>query len=226
VQAKLLRVLQAREFQRVGSTRQLKADVRVIAATNRDLSAAIARGEFREDLYYRLHVFEIHLPPLRERRADILALAETFLDEVRHSVGRPAAGISKDAREAMLAYSWPGNVRELRNVLERATILCDGGLITAEHLPRELGRRPAAVAAPRADAPGAAAPAASAAPATPSSIGFNLDEVERDAIVRALEAAGNNRSQAARLLGIARPQLYHRLKKFGIGDAAGSNGDA
>jgi transcriptional regulator with GAF, ATPase, and Fis domain len=222
VQAKLLRVLQEREFQRLGSTKPMRADVRVVAATNRDLSSAIARGEFREDLYYRLHVFEIHLPPLRERRDDVLALAETFLDEVGHAVGRPAAGISKDAREVLLAYSWPGNVRELRNVLERATILCEGGLITAEHLPRELGRR--APAAPPAASPAAAPSAPASAFPTPPTIAFNLDEVERDAIVRALEAAGNNRSQAARLLGIARPQLYHRLKKFGLGGAA-TNGD-
>ena len=128
VQAKLLRVLQEREFQRLGGTRPIKADVRVVAATNRDLEAALARGEFREDLYYRLRVFEIRLPPLRERREDILPLAEAFLEELGAAVGRPAAGISREAREALLAYAWPGNVRELRNALERATILCDGGL--------------------------------------------------------------------------------------------------
>jgi transcriptional regulator with GAF, ATPase, and Fis domain len=225
VQAKLLRVLQEREFQRLGSTKPMRADVRVVAATNRDLSVAIARGEFREDLYYRLHVFEIHLPPLRERRDDVLALAETFLVELGHVVGRPAAGISKDAREVLLAYAWPGNVRELRNVLERATILCDGGLITAEHLPRELGRRAPAASAPApfaftTPAPAVAASNGSSAP----SAEFNLDAVERDAIVRALEATGNNRSQAARLLGIARPQLYHRLKKFGL-EGAAANGE-
>jgi transcriptional regulator with GAF, ATPase, and Fis domain len=211
VQAKLLRVLQEREFQRLGGTKPVRADVRVLAATNRDLQAAIARGEFREDLYYRLHVFEIHLPPLRERVGDVLPLAEAFLAELVHVVGRPAAGISRDARDLLLAYPWPGNVRELRNVLERATILCDGGLITAEHLPRELGRRAPAAEPAVAPANGSGAPAV-----------FDLDAVERDAIVRALEAAGNNRSQAARLLGIARPQLYHRLRKFGIATGAAS----
>jgi len=138
----------------------------------------------------------------------VLALAESFLSELGQVVGRPAAGISRDAREVLLGYSWPGNVRELRNVLERATILCDGGLITADHLPRELGQRNGASAAAKPSAPGAGST-------------VNLDAVERDAIIRALELSGNNRSQAARLLGIARPQLYHRLKKYGI-DSAGA----
>src|SRR5229473_482114 len=145
VQAKFLRVLEEREFQRLGGTRLLKADVRVIAATNRDLKAALTQGAFREDLYYRLRVFEIRLPPLRERRQDILPMAEAFLEEIGPAVGRPAAGISRDALDALLSYPWPGNVRELRNVLERASILCDGGLITLEHLPVGVGRgQPAA----------------------------------------------------------------------------------
>jgi transcriptional regulator with GAF, ATPase, and Fis domain len=208
MQAKLLRVLQEREYQPLGGTKTVKADVRVVAATNRDLATAISQGEFREDLYYRLQVFEIRLPPLRDRMGDVLALAESFLSELGQVVGRPAAGISRDAREVLLGYSWPGNVRELRNVLERATILCDGGLITADHLPRELGQRNGTAAAANPSAPGAGST-------------VNLDAVERDAIIRALELSGNNRSQAARLLGIARPQLYHRLKKYGI-DSAGA----
>jgi transcriptional regulator with GAF, ATPase, and Fis domain len=203
VQAKLLRVLQEREFQRLGATKPVKADVRVIAATNRDLVAAIGRGEFREDLYYRLHVFEIRLPPLAERKDDVLPLAQAFLEELAQVVGRPAAGISRDAREVLLAYSWPGNVRELRNVLERATILCDGGLITSEHLPHELGAA-ASSRPPRAETDGDAPPE------------FNLENAERDLIVKALEASGNNRSEAARRLGLARAQLYHRLKKHGL----------
>ena len=135
VQAKFLRVLQEKEFQRLGGSRVQKADVRIIAATNRDLSAALARGDFREDLYYRLRVFEIALPPLRDRKEDILPLAEAFVEEIGKTVGQACAGISKQARDALLSYSWPGNVRELRNAIERAMILCDGGLITAEHLP-------------------------------------------------------------------------------------------
>ena len=135
MQAKFLRVLQEREFQRLGGSRTIKADVRVIAATNRDPRLAMERGTLREDLYYRLSVFEIALPPLRERREDILLLASAFLQEVGTSVGRPAAGISEDAREQLLRHAWPGNVRELRNAIERAVILCEGGLISSEHLP-------------------------------------------------------------------------------------------
>src|SRR5207249_8137604 len=144
VQAKFLRVLEQREFQRVGGSRTLKADVRVIAATNRDLTAAIANQTFREDLYYRLNVFQIHIAPLRERSEDILPLAEAFLEDLGRSMGRPAAGISSDAREWMLTYPWPGNVRELRNAIERAILLCDGGLITHDHLPAAIGRPEAA----------------------------------------------------------------------------------
>ena len=203
VQAKLLRVLQEREYQRLGGTRPLKADVRVVAATNRDLEAALARGEFREDLYCRLRVFEIGLPPLRERREDILPMAEAFLEEIGSVVGRPAAGISRQAHEALLFYPWPGNVRELRNALERATILCDGGLITSEHLPMDVGQR--GVMAGRHDINGA----------FPSG-GVNLGRVERDLIMKALQEAQNNRSQAARLLGITRSRLYSRMQKHGL----------
>ena len=204
VQAKLLRVLQEREFQRLGGTRPIKADVRVVAATNRDLTAALSRGEFREDLYYRLSVFEIRLPALRERREDILPMAEAFLEEIGPAVGRPAAGISRQAHEALLSYPWPGNVRELRNALERATILCDGGLITLEHLPISVGR-PSDTAAPPQET----------AEAFPLG-GIQLDAVERDLIAKALREAENNRSRAARLLGITRSQLYSRMQKYGL----------
>src|SRR3989449_10880515 len=158
VQAKLLRVLEERGGQRLGVTRPCKADVRVIAATNRDLRVAMTRGAFREDLYYRLHVFAIHLPPLRERPEDILPLLEHFLNQLGPVViGRPAAGISREAREQFLAHAWPGNVRELRNAVERALILCEGGLINPEHLPWH------AEAATSAPLP----PAESAQPAVP-----------------------------------------------------------
>src|SRR6185503_10378507 len=133
-QAKFLRVLQEREFQRLGGTRGLTADVRVIAATNRELRTAIERGTFREDLYYRLQVFEIRLPPLRERPEDILPLSEAFLADLSRGFARPPAGVSREAHERLLQHAWPGNVRELRNILERAAILCEGGLITAEHV--------------------------------------------------------------------------------------------
>jgi Nif-specific regulatory protein len=196
VQAKFLRVLQEREFQRLGGSRVQRADVRVIAATNRDITAALASGEFREDLYYRLKVFEMALPPLRERKEDILLLAESFIREIGPKVG-PCAGISKEARDALLTYGWPGNVRELRNAIERAIILCDGALISAEHLPlpgagNGRGRAPA------------------------SMVGQSLGEVERQLVEGALKDARNNKAQAARLLGITRAQLYSRLQKYGI----------
>ena len=137
-QPKFLRVLQEREFQRLGGTRVLRTDARIVAATNRDLQRSIVNGQFREDLYYRLNVFAIRLPPLRERRDDILPLSEAFIAEIGRGLGRPPAGISRDARQMLVEYPWPGNVRELRNVLERAAILCDGGLITADYLALNL----------------------------------------------------------------------------------------
>jgi len=205
VQAKLLRVLQEREFQRLGATRPQKADVRVVAATNKDLAAAIARGDFREDLYYRLHVFEIVLPPLRERPEDILTLIESFLQELGAAIGRPPAGLSREAREKMLAYSWPGNVRELRNAVERAVILCEGGLITSEHLPIALEASPSPP------------PRTAAAYVSLPSSGLHLDEVEKDLVEKALAQARYNKSKAARLLGLTRAQLYSRLAKYGLG---------
>ncbi len=237
VQAKLLRVLQEREYQPLGGTRPVKADVRVVAATNRDLEAAMARGEFRDDLYYRLRVFEIRLPPLRERHDDILPMIESFLEEIGSTIGRTAAGISREARDVLLAHSWPGNVRELRNALERATILCDGGLITVEHLPFGAGHGASPGAGAEGSAgvessavaggfpvaggsagavPGSSVPGrgASADPLPPG--GVNLDSMERDMVVKALRQAGNNRSQAARLLGITRSQLYSRLQRHGL----------
>jgi transcriptional regulator with GAF, ATPase, and Fis domain len=209
VQAKLLRVLQEREFQRLGGTRSLRADVRIIAATNRDLETMIGNGTFREDLYYRLRVFEIPLPPLRERQQDILPMAEAFLEEIGALIGRKAAGISRDAHVALQSYHWPGNVRELRNALERAIILCDGGLITLEHLPFSVGRSNGRNGKP----------ASGIRPVL--SDGFpndavKLKDVERDLILRALHEADNNRSAAARSLGITRSQLYTKLQRHNI----------
>jgi transcriptional regulator with PAS, ATPase and Fis domain len=197
-QAKFLRVLQEREFQRLGGVRTQKANVRVIAATNRDLKKAVDRGDFREDLYYRLQVFDIHIAPLRERIADVLDLSEAFLEELGRSFGRPPAGLTRDAREALLAYDWPGNVRELRNALERAAILCEGGLITAAHL--SLQRKPRA-------------PAQVPAPT-------DLSGVEREMIARAMRDTGGNKAKAARRLGLSRTQLYVRLRKYDLDKAA------
>ncbi len=204
VQAKFLRVLQEREFQRLGGAKTLKANIRVIAATNRDPRVAMERGMLREDLYYRLSVFEIPLPALRDRSDDILLLAEAFLREVGANVGRPAAGISEDARDLLGAYSWPGNVRELRNAIERAVILCEGGLVTSEHLPIAVAARPLEVRPPTA-----APRPLDEFPAE----GVKLDAVERNLVQHALARARNNKSEAARLLGLPRGQFYSLLKR-------------
>jgi DNA-binding NtrC family response regulator len=192
-QAKLLRVLQEREFQRLGGTRLLKANVRVIAATNRDLRDAVTRGAFREDLYYRLQVFDINMPPLRERTRDIPLLSEAFLQDFGRALGRPPAGLTPDARELMMKYAWPGNVRELRNVLERAAILCETGPITPAHLALH------------------AAPLAPAMAAT-----TDLRTAERQAIEKALRETDGNKAKTARRLGLTRTQLYVRLRKYDI----------
>jgi transcriptional regulator with GAF, ATPase, and Fis domain len=221
VQAKFLRVLQEREFQRLGGAKTLKADARVIAATNRDPKTAMERGQFREDLYYRLSVFEIALPPLRERRDDILLLVESFLSDLAKSVGRPAAGLSEDAKDRLLGYSWPGNVRELRNAIERAVILCEGGLISSEHLPIAVGQaRSAPAPAALASAAPSPAPGGNGGAAAASSPGgLKLDDLERDLLNKAMAQSKNNKSQAAKLLGVPRGQFYSLLKKHGLTDA-------
>ena len=206
-QAKLLRVLQEREFQRLGGTKMLRADVRVIAATNRDLRKAVERGTFREDLYYRLNVFELKLPPLRERREDILPFSEAFIGEIGRNLGKPPSGISQDARTALLAYHWPGNVRELRNILERAAILADGGLIVTEHLA-------IAPAASRTHSTEAGV-ASSTPPAAPTGLA-DVRSAERAVLEKALQDARFNKSVAAKALGLTRAQLYTRLKRHGL----------
>jgi DNA-binding NtrC family response regulator len=191
-QAKFLRVLQEREFQRLGGTRTIKANIRVIAATNRDLRKAVARGTFREDLFYRLQVFDIAIAPLRERRDDILPISEMMLQDIGRSFGRPPATLTAKAREALLRYTWPGNIRELRNALERAAIRCDGSLIDAKHLALE------PTATPHGDA------------------GTDLRSMERDTILRVLQDCDGNKAQAAKRLGVTRTQLYGRMHKYGI----------
>jgi transcriptional regulator with GAF, ATPase, and Fis domain len=205
-QAKFLRVLQEREYQRLGGTKLLAADIRVIAATNRDLRACIERGTFREDLYYRLQVFEIRLPPLRERPEDLIPLTEAFLADLSQGFARPPAGVSREARERLLEYAWPGNVRELRNVLERAAILCDGGLIGAEHLT---------LPAPRVASPDRA-PVATSTAASPARSHTDLAGAEREMVERALVEARYNKSKAARSLGLTRTQFYVRLRRHGL----------
>jgi transcriptional regulator with GAF, ATPase, and Fis domain len=195
-QAKFLRVLQEREFQRLGGTRPLKANIRVIAATNRDLRKAVERGEFREDLFYRLSVFDIQLPPLRVRPADIVPLSEMFLQEIGRSFGRPSVGLTRDARQALLQYDWPGNVRELRNVLERATILCEGALIDTSHLAL-----PSCNKSLRSDT-------------------TDLGVVERTTIASVLQECRGNKTRAARRLGLSRTQLHLRIRKYRLEEAA------
>jgi len=164
------------------------------------------RGEFREDLYYRLGDYEIALPPLRERLEDVLELADAFLAEIGENVGRPAAGISREARDHLLTYAWPGNVRELRNAIERAVILADGGFIRSEHLP---STAPRVVAAKSDDAPSGPLPAG----------GVNLEAIERSLVVRALTQARHNKTRAAKLLGLTRAQLYSRIEKYGLAES-------
>jgi transcriptional regulator with PAS, ATPase and Fis domain len=189
-QAKFLRVLQEREFVRLGGTRPAKADVRVIAATNRDLDDAVARGQFRADLYYRLNVFDIYIPPLRQRREDIRALVLGFLRAFDHTAGC-RVDITSEAMDALLDHDWPGNVRELRNVLERATILCEDGSISPEDLSLW-----------------------AASPAQVDST--DLEVIERRTIERVMREVNGNKVQASRRLGISRMQLYSRLRKYGL----------
>ena len=189
-QAKFLRVLQEREFVRLGGTRPVRANVRVIAATNRDLREAVAAGQFRADLYYRLNVFDIVIPPLRQRLEDIPALVAGFLREFDRTEGR-GAEMTAEAMAALLEHDWPGNVRELRNVIERATILCDDGSIR----PADLSLW-------------------SAAPAPVG--GTELDILERRTIERVMAETNGNKTQASHKLGISRMQLYTRLRRYGL----------
>ena len=206
VQAKLLRVLQNREFERVGGTTTLRTDVRLIAATNRDLEQAVEAGTFREDLYYRLNVFRIHLPPLRDRGEDVLLLAEHFVRQLSGRMGKGEVGLSRDAREVLLAHPWPGNIRELQNAVERALIMSDGGLITAGQLGVSTRSRPAVSTRQASEVPSGPIPSDSP-----------LAEVEKRLVLEALGKANGNKSKAAKFLGITRSQLYTRMKRFGLG---------
>jgi two-component system, NtrC family, response regulator AtoC len=206
LQGKMLRLIEEKTFRRIGGVRDLRANVRIIAATNRDLTSSLAAGQFRTDLYYRLKVFPIALPPLRERPEDILPLARHFVARFSRELRREPPDIHGEAQAWLQRYAWPGNVRELRNVLERALILAPGGTLQTEHLPPETGGPPASadVGAPKA--------AAVSLPAA----GLRLEEVERDLVRQALDATGGNQVRAARLLGISRDALRTRMKKFGF----------
>jgi two-component system, NtrC family, response regulator AtoC len=188
LQTKLLRVLQERTFERVGGTRQIAVDVRVVAATNRDLKLMVAENRFRQDLFYRISPFPIEIPPLRDRGADIMKLAGFFLERSARNLGSPVPAISPEAEDRLLSYAWPGNVRELENMMERAVILSDG-LLTPGDLAISEGAPTRAV---------------------------RFDEIERQAIEKALVDHGGNRTRAARQLGISLRTLQYRLKDYGL----------
>ena len=197
-QAKLLRALQEGEYTPLGSDRTLKADVRVIAATNRDLAAAAREGSFREDLYYRLNVVNLEMPPLRARGEDVITLAEEYLRKLNQKNHRALRGFSPAARGRLLAYAWPGNVRELINAVERAVIMAPGPLVEPTDLPlvvQEQGQE-------RSEASLRA--------------GMSLNQAERLLIEKTLEATGGNRTQAAELLGITRKTLQNKIKEYGL----------
>ncbi|MDF3072032.1 MAG: sigma54 specific transcriptional regulator, Fis family [Polyangiaceae bacterium] len=197
MQVKLLRVLQEREVRRVGENRVRRIDVRVLAATNRDLANAVAGGTFRTDLYYRLKVVELHVPPLRERRDDVLPLARVLLGESALQMKRSVVGLGAGAADQLLRYDWPGNVRELENAMERAVALCTGNRIEVEDLPEDVRQ---------------------ARPATTAQRGAvrRLAEVEKEYIISALEVSSGNQTRTAELLGIGTATLYRKLKSYGL----------
>jgi two-component system response regulator HydG len=202
-QTKLLRVLQSQEFVRVGGTKTLKVDVRMIAATNKDLEVAVHAGHFREDLWYRLRVFPLTIPPLRERRVDIPLLAEHFVKTYAKRHRRRLRGLTPRALDLLMRYDWPGNVRELEHTIERAVILVRGEHITPEELPLTL----------RA----AAGDSGDITPQEPPvPVGLTLKEVERELIRKTLEHTGGNRTKAAEVLGISRATLHNKLREYGL----------
>lgn len=203
MQAKLLRVIQDRKIQRVGSDETIKVDVRIIAATNRDLQDDVSSGRFREDLYYRLNVVTLKVPPLRERLDDIPVLAQHFLDRYAEKNRKTVKGFTPLAMDMFLKYPWPGNVRELENAVERAVILLTGDYISDKELPLSITR------ACSQDDPGTPFQASPA-------LHQSLDEIEKRAILAALEAARGNKSKTARKLGINRRTLYKKLEKYGV----------
>jgi len=199
LQAKLLRVLQEGEIRPLGASRAERVDVRVIAATNKDLETRLKAGTFREDLYYRLNVIHIHLPPLRARTEDLLTLAEHFLGAAAARAGKDVRGLHEAAKKAVLAHGWPGNVRELENTIERAVALCEGGVIQLEDLPATVRER-------RAGEPDALT--------TALARGLTLGELEREYIQRVVTAEGGNKTRAAQRLGLDRKTLYRKLEEY------------
>jgi DNA-binding NtrC family response regulator len=205
-QAKLLRVLEDLKVRRLGGKTEFEVDVRVVASTNKVPEEAVRGGNLREDLYYRLNVFHIHLPPLRERQEDIPLIAEALIDGLNRKHGCRISDISEPALEALLRHNWPGNVRELRNVLERALILAGAGTVELKHLPQPFQGHPATAAPEVAEFP----------------VGTTVSEVERVLILRTIEHTRNNKTRAAEILGISLKTLHNKLKEYGSKDVAGA----
>ena len=191
-QIKLLRFLESGEYRPVGSTHGVRSDVRIVSATNRDLKQLMAEEKFREDLYYRLNVFNIHLSPLRERQEDIPVLVDYCLKKICYRTGKAIPAIVDEVLSILKNYSWPGNVRELENVLERAIILCTDGRITPTDLPADIKSGNKAEA------------------------GQTLDVLERNHIIKILDQTGGNKTQAAKILGVTKKTLYHKLRVYGL----------
>jgi transcriptional regulator with PAS, ATPase and Fis domain len=197
-QVKLLRVLQEKEIEKVGDHRPISIDVRILAATNQDLSTLMEESRFREDLYYRISVIPIHLPPLRERREDIPLLMDAFINRIHLKADKPISGMSSEALDLLYSYDWPGNVRELINVIEYSFVLCHEGEVMPDHLPAKVtGKQPRVTPRRRA-------------------VKKQTDDAERKRILEALAATGGNQSKAAEILGISRVTLWKRLKAFDI----------
>ncbi len=202
LQGKILRALQEKEVKRVGGNETIPVDVRVVAATNRDLAAMMKAGQFREDLFYRLNVIPVELPPLRERASDVRALVGRFLDKANTSHGTSVASVSPEAMELLARHGWPGNVRQLESVVERAVLLCEGTVVEPSDLPAEVRLNTAPAARPYGfDIP-------------PD--GIDIEEFERQLIVQAMEKSGWVIARAARLLGLTYRTLQYRLEKFGL----------
>lgn len=209
IQAKVLRVIESRELERLGGTETIKVDLRIICATNKRLEDLVKQGKFREDLYYRISVFPINLPPLRERLEDIIPLSRYFLKRFSIKMGKSPISLTKDAEKILIQHKWEGNIRELQNVIERAVILCKGGVITPDHLPISLIRG----LYPTKDKP----------QTSDNTVqfdipphGLSLDALEKQLVTQALEKSKNNKTKAAKLLGLTRGTFRYRLQKYGL----------
>jgi DNA-binding NtrC family response regulator len=214
-QAKLLRVLEDRKLRRLGSKAESPIDVRVVAATNKDPEKAVASGELRGDLYYRLNVFNIQMPPLREHRDDIASIAARMIEEMNERHGCTVSGLSDRLLARLNAYHWPGNVRELRNTIERATILAGSGPLREEHLPAHFGEPGFAPHAPRMIAANVAGTqAVESDNAVHVEVGTTVDEAERQLILKTLHSTHNNKTRAAEILGISSKTLQNKLKEY------------